>query len=504
MGIIIRQSIKGTIANYIGIAVGFVTTFFMLTNYLTTAEVGLTRVLVDAGTLFSSFALLGTGSSIIRFFPYFKDEEQKNHGIFFWSLIIPLIGFALFILCFFICKGLIIRTFSENSPLFVNYVYYILPLAFFMVYLYVFECNATILMRVAVPKFIREVVIRVLLLAGYILFGHGIINLDGLVIFFCATYGIAAALNFIYLISTQKISFKPDWKYITKDLRKEFIYYTLFLITAALVTNVLPTLSSFFVTAQMGLAFTGIYAIATYIAAVIEVPYRSLSAIVNPQISVAIKEQDIPKATSLCQKVALNQFLAGATIFLIIWINIDLLFQILPNGEQYATGKWVVFILGLTRLMISSFGIGGAPLGYSKFYYFSLLFTLVLMISSIFLNYYLIPIYGINGAAFATLLSNFVYYVLSLWFVQKKIGTTPFSWNLLKVLALIAIMTALNYGFTYINGYIFRNPTIVMAVVEAVLRTGIVCISGLIMLYFGRVSPEINVMIDKAIAKVRH
>lgn len=96
------------------------------------------------------------------------------------------------------------------------------------------------------------------------------------------------------------------------------------------------------------------------------------------------------------------------------------------------------------------------------------------------------------------------YYVLSLWFVQKKIGTTPFSWNLLKVLALIAIMTALNYGFTYINGYIFRNPTIVMAVVEAVLRTGIVCISGLIMLYFGRVSPEINVMIDKAIAKVRH
>ena len=103
MGIIIRQSIKGTIANYIGIAVGFVTTFFVLTNYLTTAEVGLTRVLVDAGTLFSSFALLGTGSSIIRFFPYFKDEEQKNHGIFFWSLIIPLIGFALFILCFFFC-----------------------------------------------------------------------------------------------------------------------------------------------------------------------------------------------------------------------------------------------------------------------------------------------------------------------------------------------------------------------------------------------------------------
>ena len=58
MGIIIRQSIKGTLVNYLGIVVGFVTTFFILTHYLTTEEVGLTRVLVDAAVLFSSFALV--------------------------------------------------------------------------------------------------------------------------------------------------------------------------------------------------------------------------------------------------------------------------------------------------------------------------------------------------------------------------------------------------------------------------------------------------------------
>ena len=48
MGIIIRQSIKGTIANYIGIAIGFVTTFFVLTKYLSTEEVGF-RCCEDAG-----------------------------------------------------------------------------------------------------------------------------------------------------------------------------------------------------------------------------------------------------------------------------------------------------------------------------------------------------------------------------------------------------------------------------------------------------------------------
>ena len=78
MGVIARQSIKGAIANYIGVAIGFYVSFFVLTRYLTQEEIGLTRVLIDAAVLFASFAQLGTGSSIIRFFPYFKDENAKH------------------------------------------------------------------------------------------------------------------------------------------------------------------------------------------------------------------------------------------------------------------------------------------------------------------------------------------------------------------------------------------------------------------------------------------
>ena len=48
MGIVVRQSIKGTLMNYLGVAVGFVTTFFVMTKYLTQEEVGLTRGMADA------------------------------------------------------------------------------------------------------------------------------------------------------------------------------------------------------------------------------------------------------------------------------------------------------------------------------------------------------------------------------------------------------------------------------------------------------------------------
>ena len=39
MGVIAQQSIKGTIVTYIGVAVGFLTTFFVLTRFLTAEDI---------------------------------------------------------------------------------------------------------------------------------------------------------------------------------------------------------------------------------------------------------------------------------------------------------------------------------------------------------------------------------------------------------------------------------------------------------------------------------
>lgn len=100
MGIVARQSIKGTIINYIGVAVGFVTTFFVMTKYLTAEEVGLTRVLTDAAILMSSLAQLGTNTSAMRYYPYFKDDANRDNGFFGWTILIPAIGFVMFLILF--------------------------------------------------------------------------------------------------------------------------------------------------------------------------------------------------------------------------------------------------------------------------------------------------------------------------------------------------------------------------------------------------------------------
>ena len=76
MGIVERQSIKGTLVSYAGAFIGFLTTFLIITEFLTPKEVGLTRNIVEAATLISSFALLGLNSSAFRFYPYFHRAEK--------------------------------------------------------------------------------------------------------------------------------------------------------------------------------------------------------------------------------------------------------------------------------------------------------------------------------------------------------------------------------------------------------------------------------------------
>ncbi|MBO7074905.1 MAG: oligosaccharide flippase family protein [Bacteroidales bacterium] len=500
MGIVVRQSIKGTLMNYLGVAIGFVTTFFVMTKYLTQEEIGLTRVMADAALLLSGLAALGTNTSALRYYPYFKDKASRDHGFFGWTLIVPLVGFVIFTVLFFVFKDFIISKFSDESPLFVDYMYLVIPMAFFMMYMTVFETNANVLMRIVVPKMVREVGVRLFTLGDYILYITGVISLDGMVIGLCLAYLVATLLNIIYLLCLSKISFKIEPGHISKWLRRDFLYYTLFLTVAAVVGNIIPSINTFFISAKMGLAITGIYTIAAYMANLVEMPYRSLSAISRPIISQAMKDNDTQRATMMCKSVSMHQLIAGAFVFFMIWINIDLFFELLPNGEKYVDGKWVFFLLGLAKLVNSSLNISVTVLSYSKWYYLQLIFTAVLTISAIILNNKLIPILGMTGAAWSSIISFSIYYMLLLSLIIWKTKISPFSWKELVVIAVVIIMFVLNWlAVEYISKSIiyFNDASIVMKIVEAVVRTGIITIIGLTIIYYTNISKEINEIINK-------
>ncbi len=502
MGIVARQSIKGTLATYFGVAVGIVTTFFVQTKYLTTEEIGLVDVLLQSALLFSGLAQLGTNTSAMRYYPYFKDEEHRDHGFFGWTLIVPLMGFILFLGGFFALRNPIASFFSEKSALFIDYIYYVIPLAFFMLYISVFETNSNLLMRIVVPRFIREVGLRVMTLVIYLLYGFHVLSLTGMVVAFCVSYGLATVVNIVYLFTLHRVSFRIEKKYITPKLKRDFLIYTVFLITSALAGNITPLLNRYFVAGKQGLAISGILTIAIYIATLVEMPYRSLGSISKPQISQAMADGNVKEADRICKSVALHQFLAGSLVFFFIWINIDTVFALLPNGEVFAAGKWAVLILGISRLVNSTLNVGTTVLSYSKIYYYSLFFTILLTVLAWWLNARWVVEWGVNGAAFATLVAYMVHYVLLLALIRWKIGTSPLSAKQLLVLLVVGVLFGLDWLWSkaltpWFVG-LFSKPVYGLTI-DSLLKTTLFLVIGLVAIYKIKISQSVNDVIDKGL-----
>lgn len=506
MGVIARQSIKGALANYLGVAIGFVTTFFVLTRMLTTEEVGLTRVIVDAATLFACVAQLGTGSSLVRFFPHFKGRADGAFGL---AMLASLTGFALFMLAFLAFKGPITAAYVEQSPMVADYLYMLPLMTFFVLYLTVFETGASVLMRITVPKMVREVGIRLMTLAAYLLYGYRVVDLDGFVWLFCGSYGAAMLVGLFYLVKVARENgtglrrlFAIDWSFVrTQGMWKQMLGYTLTMTLAMLAGNV-PLMSSIFIGAKAGLGLTGVYTIAFYIANVVEVPYRSLGAISRPVVAAAVKDGDWAEVNRLGRQVSLHQLMVSSMIFLVIWINLDALFTLIPNGDDYRGGAVVVLLLGAAKMLNSSLSIGTDVLNYSRYYALSTVLAVVLTLSAIGLNSGLVESWGIGGAAAATLLSYAIYYLLLLAYIGWRLRVSLFSAGQLKTLAVIAVGFGMNYVWTLWLTPLFGSGVAAL-LADALLKTAVIGGGTAAALVAWKVSPTVNAMADGMMKKLK-
>ena len=510
MGIIAKQSIQGTIVTYLGVAVGFVTTFFVLTRFLSAEEIGLARVLIDAATLFIGLAQLGTSSSIIRFYPHFSENKaetllngnqyapKEEHGFFFWTLVIPLLGFALFTAIYCACFTPLSQWFGEKSPLFVEYYYMVIPMAFFMLYQTIFETNANVRMHIVIPRAVRELITRIGLLIVYLLYAFECLDINGYVIALCVVYAVAMLCNMGYLFSLGEISLRPDMQFLrqNRSLIRQYVLYTGFLLISAVASVLAPTLSSFFITAEMGLSFTGIFAIATYIAVMVSIPYRSMTAIASPQLATAIKEDNQHETAHLMQQVSSTLLLIGGMILCMIWLNIDLIFHILPNGETYASARQVVLILGTSQLIIAVCSFTSSALNYSRFYAFSLLFSFILTALSILLNNLLIPHFGMNGAAISNLLAYSIYFLLIVLTVRFTLHTPTFTRQHLKIILLIIVI--INLNFLWLKHLPINNIWI-----SSIVRTIVLIGGGCVVAWVKNLSPDINQQVRSIISKYK-
>jgi O-antigen/teichoic acid export membrane protein len=489
MGVIIRQGFKAALSNYIGMGLGFLSLFILFPLFYEPKELGAIRIFLELATVLSAFALMGTHYSINRFFPFFRTQDQKHHGFFFWVLLFPLFGYSLLIIVLMTAGSTIFNFITPDAMSYRELFPMLLLLIFIILYQIVSETTCANHGRIAVPNFMREIVMRSLIICAGLMYYFKFVSFNNSVWLIVLAYFIALSGNIIFLSRLTKISLRTDFTFIkeNKDLRNQVFRFTIILFFSGTVALVAPKIDFFLISnIRKHLEDVAIYSIGFYLATFIEIPKRTILQVAVPIISNHMKNENFREAELFNKKNGTNQLLISGILFFLIWLNIDNLYMIMPRGDYYARGKWVVFFIGISKLIDAVMSGNGPIIINSKFYHLSFFSIVVFALSAVGFNLYLIPKYGILGGAISTILVMACVNLCNLTVIQYKLKTNPFEFNQLKILLVILFFVAI----TFLGNW-FQNPY-----VDGFVRTIFLGSVMVISIYKFKLSEDFNQLLS--------
>jgi len=162
----------------------------------------------------------------------------------------------------------------------------------------------------------------------------------------------------------------------------------------------------------------GIYAIVVKLALLTTFVLSSVNAISASRFSESFHSGDMDKLKTIVQKS--SKLIFYFTLPIIVFLLIFGKFTLGLFGEEFMVGYTAMIILLIGQFVNISVGSVGYlmnMIGYQKEYNY---IVIVSAIVNIVLNYILIPIYGIEGAAAASMISIFVNNILPLVYIRFK------------------------------------------------------------------------------------
>jgi O-antigen/teichoic acid export membrane protein len=180
----------------------------------------------------------------------------------------------------------------------------------------------------------------------------------------------------------------------------------------------------------------------------------------------------------------LTLFIASGLLFALIITNLNDLFLILP--EEYRGGFNIVFLIGLAKVYDSLLGNNNSILYNSDYYKSLMAMGVLLAVLVVILNLWLIPKYGLNGAALATFIAIAVYNTIKLVYVKAKFGIIPFTSETVKVLGILLILTT--------PFYFVDLPFLPIA--NIILKSAVMCLLFLAILYRFKISQDVYAMLS--------
>lgn len=445
----LRKIAKGAgfvlIGTLIGRAFGYGSRM-IIARFLGANDYGLISLAFAGMSIFATLSLVGMLQGITRYVSFYKgkDDKGKIRGTITSSLKItlPLSLFFTFILFYkadwisihvFHDVGLtpILRIFSIGIPFWVLAKSLLSGIIGFQDMKY--------------PVFVEHVFQNALKFGGIVILvalGFGVLGAAwGWVI------GIIVMPFLAFYFLERKIFPVFNTKVKAVPMEKELFFFSFPLMLGGIAGMVIHWMDTLMLGYFSTSTEVGIYNAALPTAQMINAIPGAFAGIFFSVISELYARDKLEDLRNIYSAVTKWMLLIIFPVFLLIVLFSDKIIEIL-FGAEYVAGATALMILTSGFLIVASVGPVTAILQtYGK--------TKIVMIASYIgagmnfsLNFLLIPIYGINGAAIATAASLAFIHIFSLFFVYKITKMHPFRRSLLKPIFASIVAALVIYGLT--------------------------------------------------------
>ena len=480
MGIVFKQTSWNIVTITIAILIGGINTLYFYPEFLREKYYGLVVFLLATSNLLQPLMSFGAQHTIIKFFSSFKNIKEKDE---FLSSIIFLPLFFILPVCFLVVQfhDLIAEFLSVKNPIIKSYVWVIFLVSFATSYFEVFYAWSRVQFKSIFGNILKEIYPRIAVFILLFLVSIDILTKENFVWWLTGLYYIRLAIMIIYslFLYTPKFSVKIPNNF------KEILSYSIYILLAGSAASFLIDIDKYMIPQKQAISQTAYYAVAVFIATVVEIPGRAMFQIINPLVAKALNEENFVELKNLYKQSSENLLIVCGLFFLLINLNIDSFYMLL-NNQEYSDASLVVLIISSAKLIQMSFGCGPAILATSKFYKITLPFSIAMAVSVYFLNDYLIDLYGINGAAISTFIVLLIFTVLKIIYIRYKVKLQPFNFNSIKVFTSILLIYFFN---SYIN--LELSPLI-----EIIIRSIIILITYVLVINFFGVSKKMKDLLN--------
>jgi len=496
VGIIEKQGLQGTILTYSGVVIGFITAGYLLPRFLTLEQNGVLDVLNAWSLIFATLATLGINNVSNRLFPWFRNQKNHHNGYLGILFIVLFLGLLLSTGLFLILRPYILSNASETGNLLPQFVDLIIPLSVFTALFLIIDIYYAVIYQSVKGILHKELLQRVYILiaiAVYLIFA---IDFPLLVLLYIAALSLPGLMILFSLMRDGEFVVHINKSILTKELKLNMLSVASFGIVVSFSNILIQKIDILMIQNYLGTTEVGTYGRVFFYGTLVIIPLRVISKISAVVVAQAWKDKELKLISDVYRKSTIDQLIIGSLVLIGLWANIDNVIHIL--GSQYASGKYVVFFIGLSNLFLMASGVSGAIISTSDFYRVLTIFVGVFGALVILSNLIFIPLLGITGAALASAISALAYSIMRFGFLWSKYKMQPYSYRHL----LILLAALFSYGLNLLLPDLYNNdnPTSSL-ILDVIVRSATIGITYIILIRLFRLSPDLEQWINKFLKK---